>query len=100
MSAPDDDLGFAPEDDAPIPYMQRIRDYHLALGYPTPYRWAHYATPTSRACRRKKSTACGLSSIAKRKSPGASASRPPERSKPPAKSTYLDISFELRMIER
>jgi len=43
MSAPDDDLGFAPEDDAPIPYMQRIRDYYLALGYPTPYRWAHYA---------------------------------------------------------
>jgi len=42
MSAPDDDLGFAPEDDAPIPYMQRIRDYYLALGYPTPYRWAHY----------------------------------------------------------
>ena len=38
MSAPDDDLGFAPEDDAPIPYMQRIRDYYLALGYPTPYR--------------------------------------------------------------
>jgi D-proline reductase (dithiol) PrdB len=38
-----DDLGFAPEEDAPIPYMQRIRDYYLALGYPTPYRWAHYA---------------------------------------------------------
>jgi hypothetical protein len=37
------DLGFAPEDDAPIPYIQRIRDYYLALGYPTPYRWAHYA---------------------------------------------------------
>ena len=38
-----DDLGFAPEEDAPIPYMQRIRDYYLALGYPAPYRWAHYA---------------------------------------------------------
>jgi hypothetical protein len=23
--------------------MQRIRDYYLALGYATPYRWAHYA---------------------------------------------------------
>jgi hypothetical protein len=23
--------------------MQRIRDYYLALGYETPYRWAHYA---------------------------------------------------------
>ena len=35
--------GFAPENDAPIPYMQRIRAYYLALGYGTPYRWAHYA---------------------------------------------------------
>src|ERR1700732_2853237 len=51
MSAPDDDLGFAPEDDAPIPYMQRIRDYYLALGYPTPYRWAHYAEGPFRAAR-------------------------------------------------
>jgi hypothetical protein len=33
---------FAPEHDAPIPYMQRTRDYYLALGYPA-YRWAHYA---------------------------------------------------------
>ena len=38
-----DDLGFAREEDVPIPYMQRIRDYYLALGYPAPYRWAHYA---------------------------------------------------------
>ena len=37
------DFGFAPEHDAPIPYMQRIRDYYLTLGYATPYRWAHYA---------------------------------------------------------
>jgi hypothetical protein len=37
------DFGFAPDDDAPIPYMQRIRDYYQALGYGTPYRWAHYA---------------------------------------------------------
>ena len=43
MSTPDEDLGFAPEDDAPIPHMQRIRDYYLAFDYPTPYRWAHYA---------------------------------------------------------
>ncbi len=42
MSA-QDAPGFAPENDAPIPYMQRIRDYYLALGYGTPYRWAHYA---------------------------------------------------------
>ena len=36
-------FGFASEDDAPIPYMQRIRDYYQALGYGAPYRWAHYA---------------------------------------------------------
>lgn len=30
-------------DDAPIPYMQRIREYYLALGYGAPYEWAHFA---------------------------------------------------------
>ena len=44
MSAPrDDDFGFAPDHDAPIPYMQRTRDYYQTLGYGKPYRWAHYA---------------------------------------------------------
>jgi D-proline reductase (dithiol) PrdB len=38
-----DALGFAPPDDVPIAYMQRTRDYYLALGYGNPYRWAHYA---------------------------------------------------------
>ncbi|MEO7254791.1 MAG: glycine/sarcosine/betaine reductase selenoprotein B family protein [Casimicrobium sp.] len=28
--------------DAPIPYMQRIRDYYQALGYGAPYEWAQY----------------------------------------------------------
>lgn len=37
------ELGFAAEDDAPIPYMGRIRDYYQGLGYGAPYRWAHYA---------------------------------------------------------
>ena len=37
------DFGFAPAHDEPIPYMQRIRDYYVALGYGTPYAWAHYA---------------------------------------------------------
>ena len=36
-------MTFAPEHDVPIPYMQRTRDYYVALGYGTPYRWAHYA---------------------------------------------------------
>ena len=34
---------FAAEYDVPIPYMQRTRDYYLALGYGPPYRWAHFA---------------------------------------------------------
>src|SRR5262245_24499679 len=38
-----EEFGFAPAHDAPIPYMQRIRDYYVALGYGAPYAWAHYA---------------------------------------------------------
>ena len=33
---------FAAEYDVPIPYMQRTRDYYLALGYENPYRWASF----------------------------------------------------------
>jgi D-proline reductase (dithiol) PrdB len=33
---------FAEEYDVPIPYMQRTRDYYLALGYENPYRWASF----------------------------------------------------------
>jgi hypothetical protein len=58
MSEETDKLGFAPEGDVPIPYMQRVRDYYLGLGYGPPYRWAHYAevpfTPLAKplaACR-------------------------------------------------
>jgi hypothetical protein len=36
-------FGFAPVHDAPIPYLERIRDYYQALGYGAPYEWAHYA---------------------------------------------------------
>ena len=32
---------FVSDDDVPIPYMARTRDYYLAIGYDTPYRWAH-----------------------------------------------------------
>src|SRR5580658_10051678 len=39
---PEDRTGFAPDDDAPIPYMARTREYYAAIGYTTPYRWAHY----------------------------------------------------------
>jgi len=39
---PEEQFGFAPDDDAPIPYMARTREYYLAIGYTTPYRWAHH----------------------------------------------------------
>jgi hypothetical protein len=50
-------MTFAPDHDVPIPYMQRTRDYYLALGYDNPYRWAHFVdvpftplrTPLARA---------------------------------------------------
>jgi D-proline reductase (dithiol) PrdB len=41
-ASPDNQLGFAPDDDAPIPYMARTRQYYEAIDYSTPYRWAHY----------------------------------------------------------
>jgi hypothetical protein len=37
------EFGFAAVHDAPIPYLQRIRDYYKALGYGAPYEWAHYS---------------------------------------------------------
>lgn len=42
--APDTDLdtGSAPDEDRPTAYMQRTRDWYLALGYGNPYRWAHF----------------------------------------------------------
>jgi D-proline reductase (dithiol) PrdB len=43
MTDREEGFGFAPEEDAPIPYRQRIREYYQALGYGAPYRWAHYA---------------------------------------------------------
>ena len=39
-----EEFGFAPAHDAPIPYIQRIRDYYVTLGYGAPYEWAHYAS--------------------------------------------------------
>ncbi len=40
---PNPGLRFAPEHDRSIAYMQRTRDWYLALGYGNPYVWAHYA---------------------------------------------------------
>src|SRR6202047_3916461 len=39
----DDQLGFAPDYDPPAPDSERPPDSHPAIGYTTPYRWAHYA---------------------------------------------------------
>jgi D-proline reductase (dithiol) PrdB len=35
-------MAFAAEDDVPIPYIQRTREYYQALGFAA-YRWAHFA---------------------------------------------------------
>ena len=39
--APRPAIAFAPEDDVPIRYMDRTREYYQALGF-APYRWAHF----------------------------------------------------------
>jgi hypothetical protein len=44
MSEDAREFGFAAADDAPIPYLQRIRTYYQALGYGAPYRWARYSS--------------------------------------------------------
>ena len=53
-------LGFAPDYDSPIPYMRRTREYYTAIGYATPYRWAHYLsapfTPLSKPLSQSKVT--------------------------------------------
>jgi hypothetical protein len=54
MSGPT--IPFAPEDDVPIRYMDRTREYYQTLGF-SPYRWAHFtdapftalSTPLARA---------------------------------------------------
>ena len=38
----DEQLDFTPDYDVPISYMQRTREYYQAIGYATPYRWAHH----------------------------------------------------------
>jgi hypothetical protein len=44
MTAPSSDPpGFAPDDDAPIAYMARTREYYQAIGYTTCHRRAKRA---------------------------------------------------------
>jgi D-proline reductase (dithiol) PrdB len=37
-----DKFVFEPDIEEPIRYMQRTRDYYRAIGYDTPYQWAHH----------------------------------------------------------
>src|SRR5215218_1761462 len=48
----DAQLGFAPDYDAPVPYMKRTRDYYTAIGYTTPYRWAHHLSAPFQALKK------------------------------------------------
>ena len=76
--APETRAVFAAEHDAPIPYMQRTRDYYMTLGF-TPYRWAHLAevpftplpTPLSRARVALITTAAPFQPEAGDQGPGA-----------------------------
>jgi hypothetical protein len=56
------DLGFAADHDAPIPYLQRTREYYQALGYGAPYEWAHYADVPFRRLQRALS-ACRVAIV-------------------------------------
>lgn len=61
QSQTDAALGFAPEHDAPVPYMKRLRDYYLALGYGNPYRWAQYRdVPFTKLAKPLNQTKVGL----------------------------------------
>lgn len=44
--------------DSPIPYMQRTREYYLALGYDTPYRWAHNVSAPFQPLTKPLAKAC------------------------------------------
>ncbi len=41
MTAKRNPLGFAAAHDVAVSYMDRSREYYLAMGYPKPYVWAH-----------------------------------------------------------
>ena len=49
------------QQDTPLPYLQRIKSYYLALGYAQPYRWAHFAeVPFSLLTKPVKNSRIGL----------------------------------------
>src|ERR1700761_4003887 len=58
MNEADNPFGFAPDEDVPIPYRERISTYYQTLGYGKPYQWAHYAdvpfTPLKKPVRESR----------------------------------------------
>ena len=83
MTAPSDDqLGFAPDDDAPIPYMARTRDYYAAIGY-------DHALSLGALCRRAVPAAEEAAGAVPRRasSPPRRPSTPPRATRAPARTT-------------
>ena len=77
MSDRDEDFGFVPEEDAAVPYLQRIREYYQALGYGAPYRWAHYAeVPFAPLTRKLSESRIGLITTASPYQPDKGAQGP------------------------
>lgn len=71
-TAPGTNAVFAEAYDVPIPYMQRTRDYYVALGYDNPYRWASFAeVPFTRLRTPLRRARVGLITTAAPYQPGA-----------------------------
>jgi hypothetical protein len=65
-------MTYDPTNDMPISYMQRTRDYYLALGYANPYRWAHFEdVPFTPLARPLSETRLALITTAAPYQPGA-----------------------------
>jgi D-proline reductase (dithiol) PrdB len=55
---PPESLGFAPESDQPVRYIERTRSWYQALGYDNPYQWAHYVEVPFTPLRKPLSGCC------------------------------------------
>src|SRR3954451_19027191 len=58
FAAAADISAFAADDNVPIPYMAWTRAYYQAIGYETPYRWAHYTDAPFQPLRKPLAPAC------------------------------------------
>jgi hypothetical protein len=60
------------QNSAPVNYMQRMRDYYLALGYSNPYQWAHNPdVPFQALTKPVRASRIGLVTTAAPLKPGA-----------------------------